>query len=79
MPLIRNADIKPYDLMGNRMRGLSTPSRGAQEIAVWHGKMIEPGAATLPHTHDHEEVVVLAGRAARPSTERESISLLGMS
>jgi uncharacterized RmlC-like cupin family protein len=62
MPLIRNADIKPYDLMGNRMRGLSTPSRGAQEIAVWHGKMIEHGAVTPPHTHDHEEVVVvLAG------------------
>jgi hypothetical protein len=38
MPLIRNADIKPYDLMGNRMRGLSTPRRGPQEIAVWHGK-----------------------------------------
>jgi hypothetical protein len=40
MPLIRNADIKPFDLMGNRMRGLSTPSRGAQEIAVWHGRTI---------------------------------------
>jgi hypothetical protein len=80
MPLIRNADIKPYDLMGNRMRGLSTPRRGPQEIAVWHGKMIEPGRP-LRRTPTITRKSSSSSRdgAAPPSTEQESMSLRGMS
>ena len=61
MGLVRAGDIPEFELMGNHMRGLATPSRGAAEVAVWRG-VTEVGAASPPHTHDHEEVlVVLAG------------------
>jgi mannose-6-phosphate isomerase-like protein (cupin superfamily) len=34
-------------------------------VAVWRG-VTQPGASTPPHTHDHEEVlVILPGRGAR--------------
>ncbi len=46
-----------FELHGNHMIGLATPSRGAHAVEVWRGRM-DAGAATPPHTHDHEEVVV---------------------
>ena len=47
-----------YELQGNHMSGLATPSRGAESVEVWRGKM-DAGAATPPHRHEHEEVVVI--------------------
>ena len=65
MGVVRAADISEFELMGNHMRGLATPSRGAAEVAVWRG-VTEPGATTPPHKHDHEEVLVVRVHGLAP-------------
>lgn len=62
MAIVQHQDVMPYELQGNVMLGLATPSRGAREVEVWHTRIIA-GAATPPHVHGGEEVVVvLRGR-----------------
>ena len=74
MAVIRAADVESFELMGNHMRGLATPTRGAAEVAVWRGSM-EPGAATPPHTHDREEVVVVLAGAGSASMNGERVDV----
>jgi quercetin dioxygenase-like cupin family protein len=60
-----------YELNGNHMSGVATPSRGAASVEVWRGTM-DAGAATPPHQHEHEEVVlVLAGHGRAVVDGRE--------
>lgn len=62
MPLVQHSDVREFELMGNFMSGLATPSRGARQLEVWWAKTA-PGAATPPHRHTDEEVIVfLRGR-----------------
>jgi quercetin dioxygenase-like cupin family protein len=56
------------------MRGLATPRRGAAEVAVWRG-VTDPGASTPPHTHDHEEVLVVLSGSGSASMEGERVEL----
>jgi quercetin dioxygenase-like cupin family protein len=58
MAVIPGSEYKEFELMGNHMLGLATRGRGAQEVPVWRGRS-DPGAATPPHYHDHEEVIVI--------------------
>jgi quercetin dioxygenase-like cupin family protein len=74
MGVVRAADIPEFELMGNHMRGLATPSRGAAEVAVWRG-VTEPGAATPPHTHDREEVLVVLAGSGRASMDGEQVEV----
>ncbi|MBI3781975.1 MAG: cupin domain-containing protein [Deltaproteobacteria bacterium] len=53
------------------MIGLATPSRGAQSTEMWRGRM-DPGAATPPHVHEHEEIVyILAGEGRATVGDQE--------
>ena len=58
MQVVEHAGVKEFELMGNAMRGLATPSRGAKQLEVWWAKTA-PGAATPVHRHDAEEIVVV--------------------
>jgi quercetin dioxygenase-like cupin family protein len=74
MGVVRAADISEFELMGNHMRGLATPSRGAAEVAVWRG-VTEPGASTPPHSHDHEEVIVVLAGSGSASMDGEQVEV----
>jgi quercetin dioxygenase-like cupin family protein len=74
MGVVRDADIPEFELMGNHMRGLATPSRGAAEVAVWRG-VTEPGATTPPHKHDHEEVLVVLSGSGSASMDGEQMDV----
>jgi len=67
-------DLKKFEIMGNHMTGLATASRGATEIAVWRG-ITDPGAGTPPHTHDHEEVLVVLAGSATLTIDGQELSL----
>lgn len=61
MSVVTIAEREPVEIEGNLMRGLAVASTGAREVEVWEARMVA-GAATPPHYHDAEEVViVLAG------------------
>jgi quercetin dioxygenase-like cupin family protein len=54
-----------HSLQGNHIAGLATPSSGARQVEMWVGRM-DAAAATPPHRHDTEEVVLIlrgSGRA----------------
>jgi quercetin dioxygenase-like cupin family protein len=60
--IIDHRTLAVFEMEGNLMTGVATPSQGAQQIEAWTSTM-EPGAATPVHVHDAEEVVVvLRGR-----------------
>lgn len=62
MYVIDNAKIAPTGLPGIVHRTLASRADGLSSLSVWTQTM-EPGAATPPHHHDCDEVVVvLAGR-----------------
>ena len=62
MAIIEHRTVPSFELQGNFIMGVATPSRGAKEIEAWFSTMA-PGAETPLHVHDSEEiVVVLRGR-----------------
>lgn len=62
MYVIDNQAIAPTGLPGIVHRTLACRENGLDSLSVWL-QTIEPGAATPPHRHDCDEVVVvLAGR-----------------
>lgn len=58
MPVFHENENRSFELAGNHMTGLATPSRDASHVEVWRANM-DAGAATPPHCHDFEEVVVV--------------------
>jgi quercetin dioxygenase-like cupin family protein len=61
LAVIRRGEIAEHERGGNRMSGLATPTRGADEVMVWR-TVVAPGGGPPPHSHDHEEIcVVLRG------------------
>jgi quercetin dioxygenase-like cupin family protein len=61
MPILRSDDAPEFDLAGIRVRGLSSPSRGALETMSYRVDL-QRGQRLPEHTHDHEEVFhVLSG------------------
>jgi len=58
----RNAQLPAAELPGIVHKTLAGNNLGACRLSVWR-QAIEPGAATPPHRHDCEEVVLVqAGR-----------------
>jgi quercetin dioxygenase-like cupin family protein len=61
VPILKLDDAPEFDLAGIRIRGLSSPSRGALETTCYRVDL-QPGQRLPEHTHDHEEVFyVLSG------------------
>jgi quercetin dioxygenase-like cupin family protein len=61
VPILKFDDAPEFDLAGVRVRGLSSPSRGALETTSYRVDL-RPGQRLPEHTHDHEEVFqVLSG------------------
>lgn len=57
MPVFRHDHTQIHSLHGNHIAGVATPSSGARQVELWHGRM-DAMAATPPHRHDTEEVVL---------------------
>lgn len=61
MPIVKSDDVPEFDLAGVRVRGSSSPSRGALETMSYRVDL-QPGQRLPEHTHDYEEVFhVLSG------------------
>jgi quercetin dioxygenase-like cupin family protein len=58
MTIIKSSDAQTFEVQGNHMTKLIAPSTGATEVMAWRAKL-SPGAASPPHRHDVEEVVVV--------------------
>jgi quercetin dioxygenase-like cupin family protein len=65
MSVVTKDQNQVHSLQGNHIAGVATPSRGAQQVEMWHGRM-DADSATPPHSHDTEEVILFlkgSGRA----------------
>ena len=65
MTVFRKEQNQVHSMQGNHIAGVATPTSGAQEVEVWHGRM-DANSATPPHSHSTEEVVLFltgSGRA----------------
>lgn len=71
--VFRNEQNQIHSLMGNHVAGVATPTSGAREVEVWIGRM-DAGAATPPHSHDTEEVVVFLKGSGRASVGDRQVS-----
>lgn len=63
--VFRRDESQIHSLHGNHVAGVATASSGSQQVEMWRGRM-DAGAATPPHSHDTEEVVLFlrgSGRA----------------
>lgn len=58
MAIVNHRDLPTFELQGNVMIGVATPAHGAQQVEAWY-TTLAPGAATPPHVHGAEEVVVI--------------------
>lgn len=63
--VFRKEQNRIHSVQGNHVAGVATSTSGARQIEMWFGRM-DANAATPPHSHDTEEVVLLlrgSGRA----------------
>lgn len=68
----RWAEVQEFELDGNVMYGLATPSQGARQVEVWLSR-VRPEAETPVHSHSREDVVVvLRGRGEARRIGRET-------
>lgn len=74
MPVIRAGEVPTWEVQGNRMTGMAAPSRGASEVMAWKAEL-DAGVSSPPHTHDHEEVVVLVSGAMKVRIGEEEYEL----
>lgn len=60
--VIDHNDLPEFGKAGAKLKGLATPSLGAQQYEVWHSTLA-PGGCTPIHTHETEEIFIyLAGK-----------------
>jgi quercetin dioxygenase-like cupin family protein len=65
MTVFRKEQNQVHSIQGNHIAGVATPTSGAQQVEMWHGRM-DANSATPPHSHTTEEVVLFlkgSGRA----------------
>ncbi|HVM96772.1 MAG TPA: cupin domain-containing protein [Candidatus Acidoferrales bacterium] len=72
MPVYHQEQNVEHELQGNHMTGLATASRGAQSTEMWRAKM-DAGAATPPHVHEHEEVLLILAGQGRATIGDEEV------
>ena len=71
--VIRGSQAETFSVQGNHMTRLIAPSIGASEVMAWRATM-DAGAASPPHRHDHEEIVVmLSGTLLAKIGEQEAV------
>lgn len=71
LPVFREEQNQVHSLQGNHIAGIATPTSGAQQVEMWHGRM-DANSATPLHSHDTEEVVLfLKGSGRATVAERE--------
>ena len=58
MPVNRSSDNPTFELGGNAITGLVSPSRGATECILYRID-VPAGGRLPPHRHDHEDVFTL--------------------
>jgi quercetin dioxygenase-like cupin family protein len=63
VPIILGSTAPTFDMPNATFTGLASPSRGAKETCVWKTR-VHPGAEGVPHSFDHEEVLVVVAGAA---------------
>lgn len=71
MSVFRKDQNEVHSLHGNHIAGVATPTSGAKQVEMWHGRM-DANSATPPHSHDTEEVILFLkgnGRATVDDTE----------
>lgn len=70
-PIHPHSPLTPDLLPGLSHRTLAGPEHGLTELAVW-SQRVAPGAATPPHRHDCEEVVVVVAGEGTLSLEGDA-------
>ena len=71
MSVFRKEQNQVHSMQGNHIAGVATPTSGAQQVEMWHGRM-DANSATPPHSHDTEEVVLfLKGSGRATVADRE--------
>lgn len=64
MAVVRREQNQVHSMQGNHIAGVATPTGGARQVEMWRGHM-DAGAATPPHRHDTEEVVLFLSGSGR--------------
>lgn len=57
MSVFHHEQNQVHSLHGNHIAGVATRTSGARQVEMWRGRM-DAQAATPPHRHDTEEVVL---------------------
>lgn len=57
MSVFQHEQNQVHSLHGNHIAGVATRTSGARQVEMWRGRM-DARAATPPHRHDTEEVVL---------------------
>jgi len=71
MTVFRKEQNQIHSMQGNHIAGVATPTGGAQQVEMWHGRM-DVNSATPPHSHDTEEVIlILKGSGRATVADRE--------
>ncbi len=72
--VVPHARVQHFEMTGNHMYGVATPSLGARQTEMWLTR-IDPDAATPVHSHSAEEIiVVLRGRGEARRIGGETIT-----
>ncbi len=64
MSVFRKEQNQVHSMQGNHIVGVATPTTGAQQVEMWHGRM-DANSATPPHSHTTEAVVVFLTGSGR--------------
>lgn len=72
MAVFSFARNQTHSMQGNHIAGVATPASGARQIEMWRGRM-EAGAATPPHRHSGEEVVLILSGSGRATVDGQEV------
>ena len=71
MSVFRKDQNQVHSMQGNHIAGVATPTSGAKQVEMWHGRM-DANSATPLHSHTTEEVVLfLKGSGRATVADRE--------
>lgn len=74
MPFVHTTDTTTHEAHGSRFTPLANPTLGASDICVWQVH-IPAGTTGVPHTLNHEEVVVVLDGHVRFQIDDDTTTL----
>ena len=74
MPVTRSFEISTVELESKRVQLVATPESGATDTFVLRG-FFEAGSGNPPHSHDHQEVVVVLAGCGRYTIGDDAIEV----